>query len=178
MTADIQHINVKSFAESDTNVNWHGLIPVFHRWIQQQALPEMLIDVADYAHVPAGPGILLIGHEAFYSVDNRANRVGMLYNRRTAVEGTLGEKLEQAWTAAKLAAEKLQDEPELGLRFNPQDVEVFVNDRALAPNTQETFDELSPAIGEFFGREFGTPVEIVHDVNPRGLFRVRVRPAV
>ena len=63
------------------------LIPVFHRWIREQAMPELLIDVADYSHVPAGPGVMVIGHEANYSVDNRENRLGLLYNRRAALEG-------------------------------------------------------------------------------------------
>ena len=49
---------------------------VFHQWIRDSVCPEMLIDVADYRHVPAGPGVMLIGHEANYSLDNRENRLG------------------------------------------------------------------------------------------------------
>lgn len=37
-------------------------IPVFHRWIEERTLPELVIDVANYAHVPEGPGVVLIGH--------------------------------------------------------------------------------------------------------------------
>ena len=37
-------------------------VAVFHQWIRDGVCPEMLIDVADYRHVPAGPGVLLIGH--------------------------------------------------------------------------------------------------------------------
>ena len=86
--ADFQHINVKIFAVEGSKVDWHKLIPVFHRWIREQALPGLLLDVADYAHVPAGPGMMIIGHDAHYAVDNRQNRLGLLYNRRTAVEGS------------------------------------------------------------------------------------------
>ena len=176
---DIQHFNVKLFATPESEVDWHGLIPVFHRWIQNHAVPEALIDVADYAHVPAGPGVVLVAHEAFYSLDNRAGKPGLLYNRRTAVEGSTEDKLRQALDSAVAAADRLENEPELQgrVRFDRNACEVFVNDRLLAPNTAETFDELSPAIGSVFAEHLGTPVELEWDSNPRGLFRVTVRPA-
>jgi hypothetical protein len=63
------------------------------------------------------------------------------------------------------------------LRFQQDDCEVTVNDRMLAPNTQETFDRLSPAIAEFFTQRFGRPVVLDWNPDPRQLFRVRVRPA-
>lgn len=169
----IQHLNCKIFARPGSTVEWHSLIPVFHKWIQEQSLPEMLVDVADYAHVPAGPGIMLIAHEAFYSVDNRENRLGLLYNRRAETPGGIEEQVAQVWTSAISAARKLQtDTP---LRFEEQECEVFVNDRLLAPNTQETYDRLSPAIGEFFAKEWGKPVELEWNPDARQLFRVQVR---
>ena len=64
---NIDHVNVKVFAKAP--VDLAAAIPVFHRWIQEGACEELLIDVADYRHVPAGPGVVLIGHEANYSLD-------------------------------------------------------------------------------------------------------------
>jgi hypothetical protein len=176
---DLQHVNVKLFATPESRVNWPDLPPIFHRWIQEQVLDGLLIDVADYAHVPGGPGILLIAHEGFYSVDNRENRLGFLYNRRAALDGSVSEKVEQAWSAAAGAARKLEAEPVLGgaLHFRKDDCEVTVNDRMLAPNTQETFDRLAPAIAEFFAEKFGNPVTLDWNPDPRQLFRVQVRPA-
>jgi len=34
-------------------------------------VPGLLIDVADYAHVPDGPGVILIGHDVDYGIMNR-----------------------------------------------------------------------------------------------------------
>ena len=135
---DLQHVNVKLFAAEGSSVHWPDLVPIFHRWIQEQALDDMLIDVADYAHVPAGPGILLVAHEGFYSVDNREDRLGFLYNRRAALEGSATDKLHQAWNAAASASRRLEAEPSLGgtLRFDSRDCEVCINDRLVAPNTQ------------------------------------------
>ena len=59
---------------------------------------------------------MLIGHEADYSLDNRAGRLGLLYNRKEQLEGTTQEKLAQAVRAALTAAQIL--EKENGLKFN------------------------------------------------------------
>ncbi|MBW1832016.1 MAG: hypothetical protein JRJ10_10020, partial [Deltaproteobacteria bacterium] len=51
------------------------LIPVFHEWIRAKKITdELLIDVADYAHVPQGPGVVLIGHQSDYYLDVADNR--------------------------------------------------------------------------------------------------------
>ena len=169
---DLQHVNVKIFAKpANAAPPWHELGPVFHRWIQQQAMPELLIDVADYAHVPAGPGVMLIAHEAFYSLDNRAHRLGFLYNRRTLSEGAAEDKVRQAWESARFGAERLAADLHGALAFDENDIEVFVNDRLLAPNTQETFDALAPVLRSVFGAD----AEIKWRPDRRQLFRVQIK---
>jgi hypothetical protein len=176
---DLQHVNVKLFATPESRVHWPDLAPVFHHWIQDQAVDGMLIDVADYAHVPAGPGILLIAHEGFYSVDNREGRLGFLYNRRAALDGSLEEKLSQAWECAVAGARKLEAEPAIAgkLRFQTGDFELFINDRLAAPNTTETYEALAPAVMSFFAERLGVPVTLDWNSDPRQLFRVHVRAA-
>src|SRR5437762_11882508 len=107
----IQHVRVKIFA-SEAAVDLGDAIPVFHRWIQDRVCPEMLIDVADYRHVPRGPGVLLIGHEANYSLDNAKGRLGLLYSRKQA-GGSAQENLSQAWDSAVAACRLLEQEPEV-----------------------------------------------------------------
>lgn len=93
-------------------------IPVFHGWIQRQALPgHMLLDVHDYSHVHHGPGILLVAHEANISVDESEGRRGLVYLRKQPA--TLKEIVAAANEAAKLLGE-----PVTAGKF-----EVFVNDR-------------------------------------------------
>ncbi|PYU19621.1 MAG: hypothetical protein DMG32_24145 [Acidobacteria bacterium] len=65
----LEHVNVKLLVKSPEEVDLEPLIPVFHSWIQAQVFEELLLDVADYRHVPAGPGVVLIGHQANYSVE-------------------------------------------------------------------------------------------------------------
>jgi hypothetical protein len=172
---EFQHINVKIFAREGSNVEWPHLIPVFHRWIREQSFPELLIDVADYAHVPEGPGVMVIGHEAHYSVDNRKNRLGLLYNRLAAFDGSNNDRLTQAYEGALAAARKLEQEPEVGgtLRFDERDVEFWVNDRLLAPNNAEITAEFQKEVAEFLQQRFGNSPPLETSTDPRDLVRVR-----
>lgn len=171
---NIQHINVKFFLENPETVNLADYGAVFNSWIQGQRLEELLIDVADYLHVHHGPGIMLIGHEADYSLDNRAGRLGLLYNRKEQLEGTTQEKLPQAVRAALAAAQIL--EKENGLKFIGSEVQVIVNDRLLVPNTGETFEALEADLQAFFNRLYnGAEYTLAHLNDPRQRFTVNVR---
>ncbi len=150
---NVQHINIKFFLENPDEVKLEEYLGIFNNWIQRQEMPELLLDVADYIHVHNGPGVILIGHEADYSLDNRAGRLGLLYNRKAPLDGSVQEKLAQAARAALTAARLL--EKENGLKFSGQEAQVIINDRLLAPNTQETFAALDPDLRTFFGTLYG-----------------------
>ena len=70
------------------NADLAPVIPVFHSWIQDQIFAELLLDVADYRHVHHGPGLMLIGHEADYSLDQTDGVLGLRYNRKAPLPGT------------------------------------------------------------------------------------------
>src|SRR5579871_1090501 len=143
----MQHVNIKIFADR-ADIRIGDAVAIFHQWIQDSVVPELLVDVADYKHVPDGPGVLLIGHEANYSLDQTDGRLGLLYNRKAAVEGDAQVTLRQAFASAQSAARRLEAaQPFAGkLHFDDGDVEVLVNDRLLAPNTDATWDALRPEI--------------------------------
>jgi hypothetical protein len=172
---DIQHFRVKLFATPDSHPRLSDAIPVFHRWIQNKTLPEMMIDVSDYEHVPSGPGIILVCHEAIYSLD----KLGLVYNRRTALNGSVEDRLQQAVKSVESAAELLEKESEFSgkLRFNRNAWEVAVNDRMLAPNTEATWKSLEPVIRRVFDKIIGAgKYTLQHHADPRELFRVTVAP--
>jgi hypothetical protein len=171
----IQHINLKIFISDAKAFELADAIPVFHQWIRDRVCPEMLIDVADYRHVSAGPGVMLIGHEANYSLDNRENRLGLLYNRKAALDGTFQTRLGQAYRAALEACGRLEQEAVFRgkLKFDRNALEVFINDRLLAPNNEETWLALRPELEKFFS---GFTIERTGE--PRDLFRVAVSAKV
>ncbi len=155
----IQHVNVKIFAAAGAAIDLAAASPVFHRWMQEEACEELLIDVADYRHVPGGPGVVLVGHEANYSLDDRGDVVSLLYNRKTVLEGSPAENIAQALRAALSACRRLEEEPLFHghLQFDAGHFEITINDRLLAPNTEESFQALRPAIQKaieaFYGPE-------------------------
>ena len=65
-----QRLILRFELHGDAPVNLDDVIPVFHGWIQNGRLSTMLIDVADYKHVEASPGVVLIGHTDDCGIDN------------------------------------------------------------------------------------------------------------
>jgi hypothetical protein len=154
---DLQHVNVKLLVESLAAADLDPLVLIFHDWIQNQVCDELLLDVADYRHVHAGPGVVLIGHEAHYSVDNTDDRLGVRYSRKATLEGSNQDRLTLATRAALTACRRLEAEPQLEgkLRFNGQELEFFVNDRLLAPNRTETRQAVEPEFHTFLRQLLG-----------------------
>jgi hypothetical protein len=177
----LQHVNVKLLVHDPSEVDLEPLIPIFHGWIQSRIFgPELLLDIADYRHVPAGPGVVLIGFEGDYSVDNSDGRLGVRYNRKAPLEGTNADRLRQSARAALTACQRLEAEPRLAgkLRFNGQDVELFFNDRLLVPNVPVTREAVGPDLRAFFKRLFGgNQYSLSNGTDPRRLFGVTARSA-
>ena len=174
----LQHVNVKLVVKDPEQADLEPLIPVFHSWIEGQVFEELLLDVADYRHVPAGPGVVLIGHQGNYSVDNTDERLGVRYNRKAAVNGSNQDALRQAMRASLVACQRLESEPRLEgkLRFNGREIEFFVNDRLLAPNRDATREAFQPEFEAFFEKLFrGREYSVSYTSEPRKLFGVSVK---
>ena len=157
---ELQHINFKIYSSTPETISFENTVHIFHRWIQDKTLEGILIDVADYSHVPSGPGILLIGHDAFYSLElGHENRMGFLYNRRTIQEGDNQSRIESALRSALKAAFLLaKDESwENKVQFASKEIRFFINDRMIVPNKESSFlairDELQSSIDNIFGTE-------------------------
>jgi len=175
---EIQHANVKLFVNDPGQIDLEPVIPIFHDWIQRQNCEELLLDVADYRHVHAGPGVVVVGHQADYSVDNTGNRLGVRYNRKAALDGSNQDRIEQATRAALTACQRLESDPRLDgkLRFNGRELEVFINDRLLAPNSDATREALGSEFSDFFQKLFrGDDFSLSYGRDRRRLFSVSVK---
>jgi len=175
---ELQHINAKLLVKNSAGENLEPLIPIFHGWIKERAFGELLLDVADYRHVPAGPGVVLIGESADYSVDDTDDRCGVRYNRKAALDGSNQDRLRQAAHSALIACQRLEAEPSLAqkLLFNGQEMEFFVNDRMLAPNLPATREAVRPDFDAFLKKLFGgAEFSLSHGDDPRRLFGVSVK---
>ncbi len=175
---DLQRFGVKFFLRNPAGVRLEDFVPVFHRWIREQAADGTLVDVASYAHVTGGPGVVLVGHEADIALDSSEGPLGLLYLRKRASEVPPARRFGDAFRAALAACARLEAEPAFGgsLRFEGGRALFIANDRLLAPNTGEAFALLRPdleaALLEVYG---GGKVELSHDLaDPRRRLTVRI----
>ena len=130
-------IQVKFFVRDPRGLDLSRFIPVFHEWIRERRAPGTLIDVADYTHVPDGPGVILVSIEADWSMDATEGPVGLLYSRKFPVDDPIRHALESALRAAKLLEEQT------GVRFAGEEIRIIVNDRK-TPNDDESLEALRP----------------------------------
>ena len=145
---DVFKIAAKLFVTDDSFPH-DRFIPIFHRWIQSQSVEgHLLIDVADYAHVAAGPGTVLVSSQANFHMDRNENRLGLSYWRKLPLPGTFGERLAAVLAETIKAAIKLEAEPSLEgkLKFKTDEILIRLNDRLLAPNNPQTLAAVKPAV--------------------------------
>lgn len=143
----IQQASVKIHLQADSSFELAALTPIFHEWIRTKRISDqLLIDVADYQHVPNGPGIMLIAHEAHYGIDSTGGQTGLRYLRRRDPLTDAREALRDALARAARAAAWLEEEPTLKgkLKFRTDDLHMRVLSRLHAPNTKDTQDALQP----------------------------------
>ncbi len=167
---DLHKFGIKFFAADADRIDVLKLIPIYHRWIQQDALEDLLIDVADYSHVPEGPGVMLIAHEGNYALDETSHEPGVLYYSKRKLTGDLPERLAEVARKALIAAELMSGDAELegALKFPGNRLQFFANDRLVAPNTDAAYDAIEPALRTFLNRLYaGAPYTLVRESDPK-----------
>jgi hypothetical protein len=177
---DAHKLQLKIFLtpESARAVEPEAFIAVFHRWIKERLLPELLIDVANYLHVPEGPSVALIGHGSDYFIDEGAGRLGLLHNRKRAGKPP-AERLGDLMRRTLHAAALLEREPALAgkLHFATDELLFRINDRLAAPSSDATFAAVRPELEALTARIFGARVELERVGGPKDLFAVRCKSA-
>ena len=162
---------LKLFVEDASGVDLEEFIPIFHHWIQNQELEELLIDVADYRHVPEGPGIVLIAHDAHYAMDLADGRLGLLYSRRRETQPrrrdiqSVADRLRSVWQCTLTACQRLAAHPALSgrLQFRGNELLLRCNDRLHGPNTTAAYTALCQHLEPFLATLYtGQHVEVEH----------------
>ena len=171
-----QKLAVKLFLQDPAQAHGLKLLPVFQQWIQLHAMDEhLMIDVADYDHVPDGPGTVLVNLEANLYVDHLNGRPGLSYQRKQPLPGPFADRLATVFRYTLEAAARLAQHP--GLRFRTDQVSVRIADRLLAPNTSETFEAVRRDLETFTQNLFGPQgnYEITHNPAPDKLFEATIK---
>lgn len=166
-------IQLKLYAEPETLPDPERVVPVFHAWIRDRVLSELLVDVARYGHLHQGPAVILIGAEADYAVDLGEDRPGLLVTRKRGPESS--DALEDVLRRAFQAASLLENRTELrGLAFRTDELLLVIPDRLSAPNDDAAFAELAPGIREVASRWLG-PISLEREGDARQPFTLRIR---
>jgi hypothetical protein len=171
---ELHRFGIKLFAVEPADVRVKDFVPVFHTWIQRQAVEgHLLVDVHDYSHIQNGPGILLVAHEGNFCTDMAEGKLGLAYFRKQPAGANMESHLDAALKAARQAASLLEKEPafEGRLRFRKDELLVISNDRLLAPNDAATFAALQPPLAKVFGS--GATLQYA-STNPKDRLTVRV----
>jgi hypothetical protein len=167
-------LQVKLFVERPEKLNLEAFVPMFHAWIKNDVLGELVIDVVDYAHVERGPGVVLVGDGSDYHLDLSQGRPGLLYSRkRRAPDDLVGDAFRRALGACQL----IEKEPSLGgVRFRTDELLVRIADRLAAPNTPETLERLRPDLSPVLARLYaGAAFRLEPVGSPKEMFTLSVR---
>ncbi len=173
---ELQKLNVKFFVEQPDSIPLMDFIDVFHGWIQ--ATDGVYHDVADYSHMQAGPGIVLVAKDAHVSIDESGGRRGLVYSEKSVLVGTPRDMLRHVFRAALKNCRKLEAEPALGgkLRFAANEAVISLNDRLLGVNSEESFDEIKGDVETVAAQLFGgAPVSVDRDSESRQRLNVHVK---
>ena len=157
-------------------VSDHELVLFFHRVIQDKALPETCIDVTDYSHVPGGPGVMLICHEAHYSLARSRGTIALRCATKRGAEGDAEARIRRVLRKTLRAAELVETHPSLvgRLSIDTTRAVLSIEDRLVAPNNEETFSALAPTLAAVITRVWGAAPVLSRVGSEKECFQVEI----
>src|SRR5262249_35571498 len=98
-------------------------------------------------------------------------------NRKSVIEGSNRDRFSQALRAACRACIRLESDDKLRgtVCFNGRGIQLFVNDRMLAPNKTHVAEAVRTELREFFADAFGSSeFEMRSQSDPRRFFGAEI----
>ena len=153
MKHDLQRIDVKLLLDTPPNPNIDVFLVIFDRWRQRQDHPCDWVDLADYAHMPTGPGILIAGKRDRFSIDLNPPGPGLLTSTRAGLEGSLEDRVREAFRRARELNRSVLTEPEFPAEFSvsAEGWEIYINDRLAFPDSDASDSLVRPALTSALG---------------------------
>ena len=169
---DVQRIHIKILTDAPANLNLNPFLDIFGRWRGEKDHPAGWVDLADYAHVPRGMGIVLVGFQANFAFDmtddEGRSAPGILYAAKKGLAGTYVERIASVLKSCLELSQRLIAEKEFppGVHLRTDALEIRFADRLVTPNTKETYEELCPAVLKVLDRLFGTSTSGCYNLVP------------
>lgn len=153
-----QKVQIKLFCQPNAAPDDEPFMGVFQRWIRDGVFgDELLIDAADYAHVPDGPGTVLIGQRFDFFYDHGDGKPGMLVSFKRGEVSNVQEALSAALEKALRACSLLEEESAFATKpaFARDQVWLRFPDRLRVQNEDAWAERLAPAAMAALEKTFG-----------------------
>jgi hypothetical protein len=170
-----QRLALKLFAAAPCQATSAEYILFFHRMIQDGGLRETFVDVTDYSHVPDGPGVMLICHEAHYSMDRGGGRLGLRCATKRGATGDMAARVRWVLRKTLAACAAMESHEVLGgkIRFATDSLLFSIEDRLVAPSTDETFAAVAPVLSGVISSVWGTAPALTRAGSPKECFQIQ-----
>jgi hypothetical protein len=175
---NLQRIHIKILTDAPATLNLEPFLAIFGRWRADKKHPAGWVDLADYAHVPRGAGVVLVGFNANFAFDMAGPAPGILYAAKKGLSGTHAERVALVLRSSVELSRRLIAEPEFpqSVHLRLDAFELHFPDRLESPNIPATDQELRPTVAEFFDRIFGrSGYDIVPQADQKQAFGYSIR---
>jgi hypothetical protein len=174
---ETQRLALKLFAAAPCEATSTEYTLFFHRTIQEGGLRETFIDVTDYSHVPSGPGVMLICHEAHYSMDSGGGRLGLKCATKRGAAGDAAARVRRVLGKTLSACAAMESHEALSgkIRFSTDTLLFSIEDRLVAPNTAATFEAIAPVLSHVLSDVWGAAPSLTRAGSPKECFQVEAR---
>ena len=154
---NVQKVTLKLFTDEPSTLDLTPFLSIFARWRLDKSHSAQWIDLADYAHIAKGPGVILVGNQGNLVVDFAEPGAGILWTNKKELDGKIEDRILQVIKRTLTFASLLTSEPEYPTAFKPKPGfwELSFNDRLEAPNNDGIDATLRPHIESAFNFLFG-----------------------
>jgi hypothetical protein len=175
---DLQRIDTYALIDAPRNAKLDPLLAIFGRWRNDHEHPAKWVDLADYAHMSRGAGVVMVGKQGIFGVTRFDPGLGLFYSGRAEYEGTIEQRVIESFRRHLSLATALLNEPEY-----PEELkkltgvwDLTINDRLNFPNNGETDQQLRPAIEAALDKLFGSGAyELTRNSDPQRRYGFTLR---
>ena len=168
-------ISVKLYRNQGHDVAPETWFQPFNTWISAHDGADVMLDVADYSHVPAGPVSILLGHQYDISIDDSDHKRGLLYNRKFPQADNFADQLSAAIRSACETCQRLQAEGD-NVSFRGNEIRLILNDRLNSPNTSDTLNAIQDDLNSLLSKLYeGADVAIERREDPKQRFTLDIQ---
>jgi hypothetical protein len=154
---DLQRIDLKVLVDAPRDIRLDSLLAIFGRWRNDRGHSAQWVDLADYAHMSRGAGVLIIGKQGQFGITRSDPGLGLFYSGRQGYQGSPRQRIIETFRRHLDLSVALLEEPDYPAELSAAagTWELAINDRLDYPNSRETDrllkSDIEAALSALFG---------------------------